>query len=403
MKVVLIDLNWKQLLPLTFSKPISELLVGIDTIGEKWNRHLESNPSVLTANYLQVDLQGGNKEELALINSSVIPTKELIHSINGLKDNQILTHRGRFIAGKIVEIDSERLSKDIELGNDPSLIWEGSEELFYNADCTFIEKPSDIFTYNDAILRQDFKEITKGYLTTELPKGVIAKGGDIFIAEGADLNHCVLNSTTGPIFIGKDAEIMEGSLIRGPFALGANSTLKMGAKIYGATSVGRHCKIGGEVNNCVVNDYSNKGHDGFLGNSVIGSWCNIGADTNTSNLKNNYGEVSVWSYPEEKLMSTKMQFHGLIMGDHSKAGINTMFNTGTTVGMCCNIFNAGFPPKFLPSFSWGSSGGGYEDFKMSKAIEAATAMMERRKINWSEKDEIIFEFVKKHDAKYREV
>lgn len=400
MKVVLIDLNWKRLLPLTFSKPVSELLVGIDTIGEKWSRHTENEPLVLTAKYLQDPYRWDEKEELTLINASVIPNKDIAGAIDALKDNQILTHRGRFIAGKIVEIDSGRLSKDIELGKDLSLIWEGSEELFYNDDCIFIEKPSDIFTYNDAILRQDFDEITKGYFTTEFPRDVMAKGGDIFIAPGAKLSHCVLNATTGPIYIGKDAEVMEGALIRGPFSLGANSTLKMGAKIYGATSIGEHCKIGGEVNNCIVNSYSNKGHDGFLGNSVIGSWCNIGADTNTSNLKNNYGEVSVWSYPEEKILGTGMQFHGLVMGDHSKAGINTMFNTGTTVGMCCNIFDAGFPPKFLPSFSWGSSTDGFEKFKMPKAIEAATAMMERRKISWSKRDEKIFEFVKKHDAKY---
>ncbi len=401
MKVVLIDLNWKHLLPLTFSKSVSELLVGIDTIGEKWTRQFGQEPLMLTAKYLQDGYNWSDKEELTLINASVIPTDSLAEAIEQLKNNQFLTYRGKFVAGKIVEIDSEKLSKDLEMGNSLSLLWAGSEEIFYNDECLIIEKPSDIFTYNDAILRQDFDGITKGFRTTDFPRDVLPKGGDIFIEDGANLNHCVLNASTGPIYIGKDAEVMEGSLIRGPFSLGANSTLKMGAKIYGATSIGRHCKVGGEVNNCIVSDFSNKGHDGFLGNSVIGSWCNIGADTNTSNLKNNYGEVSVWSYPEEKIVKKGMQFHGLVMGDHSKAGINTMFNTGTTLGMCCNIFDSGFPPKFLPSFSWGSAQKGFEDFKMEKAIEAATAMMERRKKSWTKRDEKIFEFVNKHDAKFR--
>jgi UDP-N-acetylglucosamine diphosphorylase/glucosamine-1-phosphate N-acetyltransferase len=211
----------------------------------------------------------------------------------------------------------------------------------------------------------------------------------------------ILNAETGPIYIGPKAEVMEGTIIRGPFSLGTSSSTKMGAKIYGATSVGAHCKIGGEVNNSIINDYSNKGHDGFLGNSVIGSWCNLGADTNTSNLKNNYSEVKTWSYRANSLEKSGRQFHGLIMGDHSKSSINTMFNTGTVAGMCANVFDGGFPPKFIPSFSWGSPHNGFVEFKMDKAISAAKAMMSRRNVEFSSQDESIFRVVSELDRPFR--
>lgn len=401
MNPILIDINWKNLLPLTFTKPVSHLLIGIDTIAEKWERHLNRKPGVLTPQYLAEAFPNEYPDGGTLINSAVIPTPALAEAISQLKPGQVLTNRGRFIAALSESSNFEKLK--IRLEHKYKLIYSefGTDEVFYNDAITILETPADIFAFNDVILRQDFKEITKKYKTTEFPKHIVTSGYDIFIHPDAIVNHCVLNATTGPIYIGKNAEIMEGSLVRGPFALGEHSTLKMGAKVYGATSIGKHCKVGGEVNNVVINDYSNKGHDGFLGNSVIGSWCNLGADTNTSNLKNSYGEVKVWSYADEKPKLTGRRFHGLIMGDHSKTGINTMFNTGTVVGMCANVFDGGFPPKFVPSFAWGSPHKGFVSFKIDKAFEAAQAMMERRNVSFSKPDAAIFRYVYDHDSTYR--
>jgi UDP-N-acetylglucosamine diphosphorylase/glucosamine-1-phosphate N-acetyltransferase len=223
---------------------------------------------------------------------------------------------------------------------------------------------------------------------------------DLFIEEGAKIDCAILNTKTGPIYIGKDAEVMEGSMLRGPLALCEHAATKMGTKIYGATTLGPHCKVGGELNNVVLFGYSNKGHDGFLGNSVIGEWCNLGADTNNSNLKNNYGEVKVWNYASEKLENSKLQFCGLFMGDHSKCGINTMFNTGTVVGVAANIFGAGFPPKFIPSFSWGGAEG-FVTYRPEEAVEAAERMMSRRKIELSHDDEQILRTVFEQSMKFR--
>ncbi|MGB1307109.1 MAG: glucose-1-phosphate thymidylyltransferase, partial [Flavobacteriales bacterium] len=215
----------------------------------------------------------------------------------------------------------------------------------------------------------------------------------------AKVEHAILNASTGPIYVGKDAEIMEGSIVRGPLAMCENSVLKMGAKIYGATTLGPYCKVGGEVNNSVLLGYSNKGHDGFLGNSVLGEWCNLGADTNNSNLKNNYAEVKLWSYQSERFVNTGLQFCGLIMGDHSKCGINTMFNTGTVVGVSANVFGAGFPRNFVSSFSWGGSAG-YMTYRLNKVFEVAEKVMQRRAIEFNqvEKDILteVFELTKSY-------
>ena len=400
MNPILIDIDWKKFLPLTFAKPLSHLLVGIDPVIEKWNRHLNASCQVLPPQYLLEAFPTSSKSDGMLINSSVIPSNALAEAIAKLKQGQVLTNRGRFVAALTKGSDLSGLAKRIENGENFRYSEFGSEEVFFNDELTILETTADIFALNDVILRQDFIDITKKFNTTEFPKHVLTQGDDIFIHPEATVHHCVLNASTGPIYIGKDAEIMEGSLVRGPFSIGESSTLKMGAKVYGATSIGKHCKVGGEVSNSVINDYSNKGHDGFLGNSVLGSWCNLGADTNTSNLKNNYGEVKVWNYATESNEKSGRQFHGLIMGDHAKAGINTMFNTGSVVGMCANIFDGGFPPKFTPSFSWGGSNG-FESFKLDKAFEAAQAMMERRNVPFGKPDAGIFRFVSEYDAKYR--
>ena len=399
MKTFLIDVDRSRLLPLTFSKPACDLLVGIDTVREKWASALGKELSVLSATYL--GLKESSEEVNLLIHGSCIPNKNLVEAIADLGENQILTHRGRFIAVKAGKDEVEEAQEKIDKGEGISFTHFDREEVHFNYDLTVIEKPSDIFAHNGVVLRTDFKRISKNYHSTNFDSDVVVKGDDIFIEEGAKLSHCVLNASEGPVYIGRDAEVMEGCLIRGPFSLGAHSTLKMGAKIYGDTSIGKHCKVGGEVANSIVNDYSNKGHDGYLGNSVIGSWCNLGADTNTSNLMNTYGEVKVWDYSREAIVPTGRQFHGLIMGDHSKAGINTMFNTGTVVGMCANIFGGGFPDKFIPSFSWGSPESGFSEFRMDKAEEAASAMMARRGIKLSKRDKDVFQTVAEHDRKYR--
>ncbi|NEN24684.1 glucose-1-phosphate thymidylyltransferase [Cryomorpha ignava] len=400
MNPILIDINWRNLLPLTFAKPLSHLLIGIDTIAEKWERHLNVVPGVLPPQYLREAFPANSDSEIIFINSAVIPTPSLAEAVTKLKPGQVLTHRGIFIAAPTGNNSLDDLAARIEKGESFSFSNFGQDEVFFNEPTVILESPADIFAQNDAILRQDFQEITKKFKTTNFPNHIITSGFDIFIHPEAKVHHCVLNATTGPIYIGKGAVIMEGSLVRGPFAIGESSTLKMGAKVYGATSIGKHCKVGGEVNNVVINDYSNKGHDGFLGNSVIGSWCNLGADTNTSNLKNNYGEIKVWNYETETLENTGRQFHGLIMGDHSKAGINTMFNTGTVVGMCANIFDGGFPPKFTPSFSWGGAQG-FETFKIEKAFEASQAMMERRNVHFGKPEADIFRFVFEYDSKFK--
>lgn len=399
MKIFLTDVDRRRLLPLTFSKPSCDLLVGIDTIKEKWESAYRSELAVLTASYLGLTVE---PDELnLLLHGTAIPNEELIAAIDDLKESQILTHRGRFIAVKANKAEILEIQNKVDNGQALSFTFFDREEVHFNYDLTVIEKPSDIFAQNEKVLREDFKRISKNYHTTDFDSGVSVKGDEIYVEEGAKLSHCVLNASEGPIYIARDAEVMEGSLIRGPFSLGANSTLKMGAKIYGATSVGKHCKVGGEVGNSIINDYSNKGHDGYLGNSVIGSWCNLGADTNTSNLMNTYGEVKVWDYSREAIVPTGRQFHGLIMGDHSKAGINTMFNTGTIVGMCVNIFGGGFPDKFIPSFSWGSPEKGFSEFRMDKAEEAAGAMMSRRGIKLSKRDKDVFAHVAEYDRKYR--
>ena len=325
----------------------------------------------------------------------------MVNDIGELNVEEMITYRGKFIATRINADSAKKLQEEIDQGKGISFTFFQKKEVFFNQELTLIEKPSDIFAYNGDILKSDFYRKTKNFHTTEFDEGVFTKGSEIFIEDGAKLNHCVLNAEDGPIYISSGAEVMEGSLIRGPFFLGEHSSVKMGAKIYGPTSIGKHCKVGGEVNNSIIHDYSNKGHDGFLGNSVIGSWCNLGADTNTSNLKNTYDEVKVWDYSREAIVPTGRQFHGLIMGDHSKAGINTMFNTGTVVGMCANVYGGGFPDKFVPSFSWGSPDKGFVSFRMDKAEEMATAMMKRRDIQFSSTDKMIFETVEKHDKKYR--
>ena len=377
-----------QLLPFTYTRPVADIRVGILTIREKWEKMLGFTTSTVTEDYLIDKFPMIEMEQNIFINASVLPTKHLVSLIQNLSENKALF------------IDDEPLAFFAK--EDQEIDFETFDVLPYtNDDILRIENTWDIFKLNGEAIKRDFKLLTTDRESQLIPEMTLAFNKDqIFIEEGAVLPLCSLNANDGPIFIGKDSEIMEGSMIRGPFALCENATIKMGAKIYGATTIGPHSKIGGEVNNCVIFGYSNKGHDGFLGNSVLGEWCNIGADTNNSNLKNNYAEVRLWDYETEGFAKTGLQFCGLMMGDHSKCGINTMFNTGTVVGVSANIFGSGFPRNFIPSFSWGGSAG-MITYKTDKAFEVAKVVMSRRDIAFTEVDVQILEHVFEETSKWR--
>ena len=377
-----------QLLPFTYTRPVADIRVGILTIREKWEKMLGFTSSTVTEDYLIDKFPMIEMEQNIFINASVLPTEHLVSLIQNLSENKALF------------IDDEPLAFFAK--EDQEIDFETFDILQYtNDDILRIENTWDIFKYNGEAIKRDFKLLTTDRESQLIPEMTSAFNKDqIFIEEGAVLPLCSLNANDGPIYIGKDSEIMEGSMIRGPFALCENATIKMGAKIYGATTIGPHSKIGGEVNNCVIFGYSNKGHDGFLGNSVLGEWCNIGADTNNSNLKNNYAEVRLWDYETEGFAKTGLQFCGLMMGDHSKCGINTMFNTGTVVGVSANIFGSGFPRNFIPSFSWGGSAG-MITYKTDKAFEVAKVVMSRRDIAFTEVDVQILEHVFEETSKWR--
>lgn len=369
----LIDMNYilfdgayrDALLPFTFTRPVADIRVGILTIREKWEHHLGCTTSTVTEDYLAEKYPMIEMEENVFINSSYLPNENLVESIKNLQPNQALFHDGEIVAFYAYE-------------NQEEVDFDTYEQILFEQECIVICKPYDIFGKNDIALRTDFELITEGRDSEPIPDTVQYLGKEnIFIEEGAVLNFVILNASSGPIYIGKNAEVMEGSVIRGPFALGEESQVKLGAKIYGATTIGPHCRVGGEVNNSVLFGYSNKGHDGFLGNSVLGEWCNIGADSNNSNLKNNYDEVKLWSYESGSFEKTGLQFCGLMMADHSKCGINTMFNTGTVVGVSANVFGAGFPRNYIPNFTWGGPQG-TQNYMINKALQTAEIVMKRR-------------------------
>jgi len=385
------DSTRNDLLPLTFTRPVADIRIGILTIREKWEKYLKTTTSSLTEKYLATKYPMIKSPNNILINGSVLPSKELVKAIVDLKPDQSLVYKEYIIAMHVIEKDLEDVSntdannvEDVEKHE-----VEGLQEIECNIPHVKINYPWDIFAMNREALEEDFKLITAGRKSKVLSDSnrLIAEE-NIFVEAGAKVECAIINASSGPVYIGKDAEVMEGCVIRGPFSLGDNSTLKMGAKIYGPTTIGPHSKIGGEVNNSVIFGYTNKAHDGFLGQSVLGEWCNIGADSNNSNLKNTYDEIKAWNYTQERFISTGMQFCGLIMGDHSKCGINTMFNTGTVVGVNANIIGHGFQRNFIPSFSWGNSVSGYTTYDVGKAIDVAQRVYERRGLEFTtvEKD-----------------
>ena len=376
------------LLPFTFTRPVADILIGIMTIRQKWEMHLGSTTTTLTEEYLSDKFPMVELEENVMINASFLPTAILVEMVQDLKTNQAI-FKGEEVIAFYTNDEQEEVDFDTY------------EIIEFTDDCITVEHTWDIFSKNDAAIREDFQFLTEERTSQPIPESVnVIAPENIFIEEGAKLAFVTLNASSGPIYIGKDSEIMEGTVIRGPFALCENATVKMAAKIYGATTVGPYSRVGGEINNSVLFAYSNKGHDGFLGNSVLGEWCNIGADSNNSNLKNNYEEVKLWSYETEGFAKTGLQFCGLMMGDHSKCGINTMFNTGTVVGVSANIFGSGFPRNFVPSFSWGGASG-FTTYVTKKAFETAKLVMSRRNIVFDETEAAILEHVFEETKKWR--
>ena len=361
--------------PLSLTRPVGNLRMGIFTNDERWKQFLpEAEIGFETEEYLSKrfpKIEGG-----VTVNAAVIPNEDVVAAVMHLEQNTALFLNDVFLAG-----ETNAAEKIQFLGETPVIL----------------KNRWDIYALNHLVLKQDFDLLTAGRKSQKLSKTntLIGPKEMLFIEEGAKVEAAILNTSTGPIYIGKKAEIMEGSIVRGPLAMCEESALKLGAKIYGATTLGPHCKVGGEVNNVVFQAYSNKGHDGFLGNALIGEWCNLGADTNTSNLKNNYGLVDTYSYETNGQVKTDVQFMGVCMGDHSKCGINTMFNTGTVTGVSSNIFGAGFPSKFIPSFTWGGAEGS-EPFRFEKAVEYANNMMSRRGLELSSEEIAILKYI--HDV-----
>ena len=392
MNYILFDYKHREsLLPFTYTRPISDIRVGILTIREKWEKLLGSTTSTLTEEYLRKKFPLLKGEKNILINGSILPTKTLVKQVKALKKGDTLSKDGHIIAAWI---DKD----DIELVNDSYT----SKNINSNLSYVAITNTWDIFVLNGEAIISDFKILTANRKSQPISSTnfVIGNPDLIFLEEGAKVEFAFLNTTDGPIYIGKNAEIMEGAKIRGPFSLGEHSVVKMDAKIYGGTSIGPHCKVGGELNTVVFFGYSNKAHDGFMGHSVIGEWCNIGADTNTSNLKNTYDFVKLWSYSKGSFVNTGSQFCGLMMGDHTKCGINTMFNTGTVVGVSSNIFGSGYQRNFIPSFSWGGTSG-FQIFKLERAFKVAEAMMSRRGVEFSQIEKDIMTHIFKITADKR--
>lgn len=382
------------LLPFTYTRPLCDIRVGITTIREKWQYHSgQTSISAKTPEYLAAKFPADIAGDNLLVNGAVIPDQAFLEAIAKLEDSQAYFKGTTLLAarvnGEIVATDSHEQILAV------------LDQAEYPNELLMIDRPWDIFKLNSEVLTNDYNELVGGSAPAEAgPTNIFINPEHIYIAPGAKVQGAILNASTGPIYIGPDAEVMEGCTIRGPFALCDHATLKMGGKVYGATTIGPHSKISGEVNNSVVFGYSNKGHDGFLGNSVLGEWCNLGADTNNSNLKNNYGPVKVWGYDTNTFEDTGLQFCGLFMADHSKCGINTMFNTGTVVGVFANVFGADFPPKHVPSFAWGGADG-FTTYHLNKAFEVAESVMARRDLELSKDDKAILTQVFELTLPYR--
>lgn len=382
------DQSRESLLPLTYTRPIADLRIGILKISEKWLYYFKSDFGYLTADYLQAKFPNKSSDQHLYINGSCCPDVDLVAAINHLQEDEVLVKDNVFIAAKSAKA----------IHNFSHLV--NFKTVNYQLDYLKITFPEDIFKNNDKALRADFDLITKGRKSGKLSETNTIIGDQIFVEDGVQAECCTFNTNNGPIYLGKNSQVWEGTNIRGALALCNDSQIKMGTKIYGATTIGPNCRVGGEINNAVIWGNSSKGHEGYLGNSVLGEWCNIGADSNNSNLKNNYAEVKLWDYTSERFRKTGLQFCGLIMADHAKCGINTMFNTGTVVGVSANVFGAGFPRNFIPDFAWGGAHG-FEVYGLNKMLETMKKVYSRRN---KELDEIEINLITKvfnQTEKYR--
>lgn len=389
MTIILFDDSSREsLFPLTLTRPVADIRLGILTIAEKWQKHLKAEVSYQTVDYLQAKYPTKTSANNLFINGSVCPDDDLLEAIDKLNVGEVLIGQEIVIAAKAEDIafDYQSLS--------------GHKTIAFTASFLKIVFPEDIFSNNDAEIRKDFKLLTKGRTSAKLSNTNTFIGGDIFAEEGSEAECSTFNAKDGPIYLGKNAQVWEGCHIRGSFALCNDSQVKMGAKIYGMTTIGPHSKVGGEVNNSVIFGYSSKGHDGFLGNAVLGEWCNLGADTNNSNLKNNYAEVKLWDYSRQNFRKTGLQFCGLIMADHAKCGINTMFNTGTVVGVSANVFGSGYPRNFVPDFAWGGAQG-FETYALNKMFETAALVYQRRGLSFDQTEKDILAKVFELTEKFR--
>jgi UDP-N-acetylglucosamine diphosphorylase/glucosamine-1-phosphate N-acetyltransferase len=394
MNVILFDGDSHQkLLPLTYTRPVGNLRIGILKINEKWEKVLNTTVSFATQSYLEAKFSIHILDDNFLIYGGLCPDEKLKNEIQALDQGEGLVSGEMVLAIRLSAEETKEFLENSELKK--------YKLKKYQEDILLIEYPWDLFSRNGEAINRDFEMITKGRTSAELSETNRVIGDQIFVEEGAVVEGAIINTKTGPVYIGKGAEVMEGSLIRGGLALCDHATLKMGTKIYGPTTIGPHSKAGGEISNSIIYGFSNKGHDGFIGNTVIGEWCNLGADTNTSNLKNNYSKVKLWNYESRRFKDTGLQFCGLIMGDHSKSGINTMFNTGTVVGVSCNIYGAGFPRNFIPSFAWGGAVGMME-FRYQKAADVAEAMMGRRGLEFDEVEQDLMKSVYDLTANFRQ-
>jgi UDP-N-acetylglucosamine diphosphorylase/glucosamine-1-phosphate N-acetyltransferase len=373
------------LLPFTFTRPVANIRVGILTIDEKWEKWLNLKPSFKTQDYLQQKFPVNTSNDDLLINGAVCPDQKLADTVKSLPPQYYLVKNQLLIAAR-----------------QPGSAMNDTNTVQYKEEITVIDKPWKIFIQNSAQLKIDFKLITDGRKSAPIDdKHTIVYGAEnVFLEEGVYIRAAILNAEAGPIYLGKNSIVQEGAIIRGSFALGEGAHVNMGAKLRGDTSVGPFCKVGGEVSNSVLFGYSNKAHDGYLGNSVLGEWCNLGADTNTSNMKNNYDTTRLWNHNTEQFENTGLQFCGLMMGDHSKAGINTMFNTATVVDVCSNIFGEGYPRNYVPSFAWGGASG-FVTNQLDKVLETAERAMARRNVTLTDVDKNVLKHIFETTASQR--
>lgn len=373
------------LLPFTHTRPVADIRCGILTIRERWEKLLGGVTGTFTEAYLSEVYPHNATGDTTYINGAIFADTALATAITNLAAGQALSKNGTLIAARTGAFGGDLTAFHNHIGSLPVTEYSGAVMQLANV--------WDIFSLNDKAIRADYELLTAGRKSAAVPEGVTVSGNQLFIEEGANIYAgCIINAATGPVYIGKNAEVLEGSLMRGPIAICDHSVIKMGAKVYGATTIGPGSKVGGEINNVVFFANSNKSHDGYLGNTIIGEWCNLGADTNCSNLKNNYDVVKIRHEASGKDVSTGLTFCGLLMGDHSKCGINTMFNTGTVVGAFCNIYGGGFPDKYIPSFSWGGSDG-FVNYKFDKAMETARRVFARRGKEMSEAEEKMYRHV----------